>query len=95
MRKLAAFQLSPQQIQSGVLQQHDGLSVDDFATLDHCKRFIHRQFQHLDIFAFVGEAAALTDFCHRIVVGDEKCSFSVTEPGLMKASNTLRTSCTR
>ena len=48
-------------IQRGVLQQHDGLGVGDAAVGDHRERFVDRKLQHLDVLAFVREAAAAAD----------------------------------
>lgn len=40
-------------IQSSVLQQNNCLRVHDAAIADHRHRFIDRQFQNLDVLAFV------------------------------------------
>ena len=70
-----SFQLHLKNIQRRVLQQHDRLGVDDAAVADHGERLIDRQFQHLDVLALVGDAAAAADLHLRIVFGDEEVQF--------------------
>lgn len=41
-----------------VLQQHDGLAVGDAAVGHHLQGFFQVQFQHFDVFTFLGDAAA-------------------------------------
>ena len=81
---------SAKNIQRRILQQHDGLGVRDAAVADHGQRLIDRQFQHLDVLALVERCRRR---CRPSSAGSysatKKCSFSVTEPGLMKASNTF------
>ncbi len=45
----------------GIMQKQNCLCVDDFAIVDHCRRFIERRLQDFNIFAFafVFEPAAL------------------------------------
>ena len=48
------------------------LASDDAAVGDHRERGIDRQFQHLDVLAFVGEAAAAADPHRGVILGDEE-----------------------
>src|ERR1700694_1091422 len=59
---------SSKNIQRRVLQQHDGLGIDDAAVADHGQRLINRKLQHLDVLAFGGDATAAAD-PHRGFVG--------------------------
>ena len=45
-------------MQRGVLQQHDGLCIHDAAVGDHGEGLVDGRLQHLDVLAFLGEAAA-------------------------------------
>ncbi len=56
----------------GVLQQHDGLAVRDLALLHHAHGLLQRQFQHFDVFALVGDAAAFAHARVGFVFGHEK-----------------------
>lgn len=84
--------LIQQPVQLGVLQQHDGLAVANFPGLDHAQSLVEGQLQHFDLLAFGFQATAFVLLVFVKIFADEKCTRSVTEPGLMKASNTLRTS---
>jgi len=51
------------------------LASTDAAVGDHRQGLINRQFQHLDVFALVGEAAAAADPHHGVIFGDEAVQF--------------------
>lgn len=72
-----------------MLQQHDGLAIDNLAGANHLQRLIQRQFQHFDLLAFIFKSAGIAGF--QAVIGDKEKSFCVTEPELMRASNTFST----
>src|SRR6476646_11407500 len=62
-------------IQRRILQQHDGLRIHDAAVGDHGERLVYRQFQHLDILAFVGNAAAAADPHRWVIFADKEVQF--------------------
>jgi len=73
----------PKNIQRRVLQQHDGLGIRNAARRRSWPMPDRSQFQHLDVLALVGDAAAAADLASMISYSaTKKCSFSVTEPGL-------------
>ena len=50
-----------QQMQLGILQQHDRLAIGDFTAAYHLQRLFQRQLQYLDILTFRLQAAAIAD----------------------------------
>lgn len=78
-----------------VLQQHDGLGIADLAALKRCQCLIEAPFEHFQLFGFLFQAATVADFGRGVVFSDKEVQFLRPEPGLMYASNTFFTSCTR
>lgn len=73
-----------------MLQQHHRLAVFYRAAANASQGFGQRHLDHFDVLALIGQAAARANAVLWVVLRHEKCRFSVTEPGLMWASNTLR-----
>ena len=55
-----------------MLQQHDGLGIADPAVADHCHRRLEAEFDHVDVFALCGNAAAAAGKPVRRAVATEK-----------------------
>src|SRR5689334_9948787 len=69
---LPTYKSSSENIQRGVLQQHDGLGVGDAAVGDHGECFVDGKLEHLDVFAFMRESATETDAHLGLVFADEE-----------------------
>ena len=88
-------QYLPENIQRRVLQQHDGLGVGDAAVGDHGERVSigsSSTSMSSPSSAMPPPPPTCIDDSYSAT---KKCSFSVTEPGLMKASNTFLISPSR